>query len=162
MPYNRSKAVDYAHRWAFGRNPHYFDFEGIGGDCTNFISQCLFAGAGVMNFTPDTGWFYRSPTSRSAAWSGVPYLFTFLTSNQGAGPYGHEAPLSEAFAGDIIQLSFDGASFGHSLLVVRAGSPATPENIAIATHTFNADNRPLSTYVYARHRLIKIDGVRTH
>ena len=47
--YNREAAVDYARRWAMGRNPAYFDFEEIGGDCTNFASQCLFAGAKVMN-----------------------------------------------------------------------------------------------------------------
>lgn len=162
MSYNRSKAVDYAHRWAYGRNPHYFDFEGLGGDCTNFVSQCIYAGGGAMNYTPDTGWFYNSPTSRSAAWSGVPYLHTFLTLNQGRGPFGHEAPLIEAFPGDVIQLSFDGVIFTHSLLIVRAGSPAAPDNILIAAHTFNADNRALETYAYARYRLLKIDGVRRH
>ena len=28
--YNRDKAVAYAHKWAFGRNPAYFDFSNIG------------------------------------------------------------------------------------------------------------------------------------
>ena len=28
------------------RNPAYLDFHGLGGDCTNFVSQCLYAGAG--------------------------------------------------------------------------------------------------------------------
>ena len=57
-PYDRDAAVAYARRWALSRNPLYYDFEDIGGDCTNFASQCLFAGAGVMNFTPVTGWYY--------------------------------------------------------------------------------------------------------
>ena len=39
FPYNRELAVAYAHRWAYGRNPEFFDFQGIGGDCTNFASQ---------------------------------------------------------------------------------------------------------------------------
>ena len=56
MHYDRSAAVAYARKWAFGRNPEYYDFGGIGGDCTNFVSQCLYAGAGVMNFTPELGW----------------------------------------------------------------------------------------------------------
>ena len=55
LPYNREAAVAYAHRWAYFRNPAYFDYSGIGGDCTNFASQCVFAGAGVMNFTPTYG-----------------------------------------------------------------------------------------------------------
>ena len=49
--YDRNNAVEYAKRWALSRNPRYYDFHGIGGDCTNFASQCIYAGAGVMNYT---------------------------------------------------------------------------------------------------------------
>ena len=42
-------------RWALLRNPAYLDFHGLGGDCTTFVSQCLYAGAGVMNRTPVYG-----------------------------------------------------------------------------------------------------------
>lgn len=45
-PYNRGKAVAYALEWAMSRNPAYLDFEELGGDCTNFASQCLLAGRG--------------------------------------------------------------------------------------------------------------------
>lgn len=45
MRYNREKAVEYARRWAYDRNPQYYNFDPIGGDCTNFVSQCLFAGS---------------------------------------------------------------------------------------------------------------------
>ena len=43
-PYNREKAVAYAHSWAYGRNPAYYNFDKIDGDCTNFVSQCIFSG----------------------------------------------------------------------------------------------------------------------
>ena len=33
--YNRQLAVEYAHRWAYDRNPKYYNFSGIGGDCAN-------------------------------------------------------------------------------------------------------------------------------
>ena len=52
IPYDRFAGVSYAHRWAYERNPKYMNFDELGGDCTNFASQCLYAGAGVMNFTP--------------------------------------------------------------------------------------------------------------
>ncbi|HOA41990.1 MAG TPA: amidase domain-containing protein, partial [Bacillota bacterium] len=42
--YNRNKAIEYAERWAFDRNPRYLDFEKLGGDCTNYVSQCIYAG----------------------------------------------------------------------------------------------------------------------
>ena len=51
-PYDRQAAVDYAHRWAYHRNPNFYNFDELGGDCTNFASQCLYAGTGVMNYTP--------------------------------------------------------------------------------------------------------------
>jgi hypothetical protein len=160
MGYHPENAVTYAHIWAYARNPRYYDFSGIGGDCTNFISQCLYAGCKAMNYTPDLGWFYLSPKRRSAAWSGVQYLFRFLTTNRRAGPYGHEAPLTEAVPGDVVQLSFDGSRYTHSLLVVEIGKSGDPGGILIATHTYDADNRALNTYSYVSHRLIHIDGAR--
>jgi len=42
--YNPSKAVAYAKKWAYGRNPNYKDYDPLGGDCANFVSQCLIAG----------------------------------------------------------------------------------------------------------------------
>ena len=49
LPYNRQRAVEYAKKWALSRNPLFADFTGIGGNCTNFVSQCLYAGCGVLN-----------------------------------------------------------------------------------------------------------------
>ena len=44
-PYQRERAVEYARRWALDRNPLFADFSGIGGNCTNFVSQCVLAGS---------------------------------------------------------------------------------------------------------------------
>ena len=155
MTYNRADAVAYAHAWALRRNPNYYNFDHLGGDCTNFCSQCLLAGAGTMNHIRDTGWYYTSANSRSAAWSGVEFLHRFLVSNKGIGPYATELSIASAQPGDIIQLSFDGTVFKHSLFVVE-----NKKNILIATHTYDADNRPLGSYQYVKHRLIHIEGVR--
>ena len=155
LTYQRGQAVAYAHRWAYGRNPAYYDFDLIGGDCTNFISQCLYAGCGVMNYTRDTGWYYSSPDDRAAAWSGVAYLHRFLTRNRGPGPYAAEWPLPSAQAGDIVQLSFDDSVFSHSLFVVEA-----QPDILIATHSYDSDRRPLGSYSYRLARLLHIEGVR--
>ena len=154
MTYQRAKAVAYAHKWAFLRNPAYYNFDDLGGDCTNFISQCLFAGAGVMNYTRETGWYYSSASNRAAAWTGVEFLFRFLTNNRGPGPFAEELPLSHAAAGDVIQLSFDGAVFSHSLLIVEESG------LLVATHSQDADYRPLNTYSFVRSRLLHIEGVR--
>ena len=75
LEYNRQAAYDYAKKWALGRNPAFYDFSAIGGDCTNFASQCIYAGAGVMNYTPTFGWFYRSANDRTPSWTGVEFLY---------------------------------------------------------------------------------------
>ena len=95
-PYNRQAAVAYAHRWAFRRNPRFYDYENLGGDCTNFASQCIYAGTGIMNFTPVFGWFYISPNEKSPSWTGVPYLFDFLTRTQTTvAPAGQDTDISQ-------------------------------------------------------------------
>ena len=64
-PYDRAAALRYAEQWALRRNPDFFDFEELGGDCTNFASQCLYAGSRVMNFTPcSAGFTARLKTGR--------------------------------------------------------------------------------------------------
>ncbi len=65
-PYNREKAAAYAKKWAFERNPRYMRFDGIGGDCTSFVSQCRFEGGAVMNYAPDVGWYYSRSVERRA------------------------------------------------------------------------------------------------
>jgi hypothetical protein len=72
--YDRRAAVEYAHRWAYGRNPRYYDFEKLGGDCTNFASQCLYAGSGVMNYTPQLGWYYRCQYAHGAPYDQDEFL----------------------------------------------------------------------------------------
>ena len=160
--YNRAQAVRYADYWAYRRNPNYAQFDQLGGDCTNFVSQAVFYACGVMNFTPDYGWYYISLEDRSPAWSGVEFFWDFLTTNRGPGPYGHEIPLSEVSPGDIIQMAIkEPDRYGHTVLVTGLLSDApTPDSILIAAHDRDAACRPVSTYDYAMIRAARIDGVR--
>ena len=119
---------------------------------------CLYAGAGVMNYTPVYGWYYRSVDDRAPAWTSVIYLHRFLTSGTGPGPYGVERPLLYATPGDVVQMSFDGQRWAHSMLVTDGGS--NPGNILLSTHSYNALNRPMDSYAYRAARLIHILGVR--
>lgn len=41
--YNRLQAIEYAKKWAFSRNPRYYNFDPVGGDCTSFASQCIYS-----------------------------------------------------------------------------------------------------------------------
>lgn len=152
-------AVEYARKWAYGRNPAYFDFSDIGGDCTNFASQCLYAGSGIMNYTPLYGWFYISTNNRTPSWTGVNELYRFLIGNRAAGPQGVVVPLSEIEPGDIVQLRFgNGDRFDHSPVVLSTGL-GTPETIEVAAHSNDSSCRPLSSYAYRELRPIHIYNV---
>lgn len=158
--YNRDMAVDYAHRWAFGRNPLYYNFNGMGGDCTNFASQVMFNGCGVMNYKPTFGWYYSNINNRSPSWSGVQFLFNFLTKNEGVGPFAKQVTIDDILPGDIIQLSFTPGHFEHSPVVVDVGNPASSDNILVATHSYDSDYRPLDTYNWLDIRFLHIIAAR--
>ena len=160
IPYDRAAAVRYAHRWAYGRNPRYYDYEQLGGDCTNFASQCLFAGAGVMDYTPTFGWYYIDANDKAPAWTGVPYLCNYLTRTHDAvGPAARLSSIYELEPGDVVQLSFDGARWAHSPVVVSVGTPRGFDNVLVAAHSEDADDRPLSDYDFVQARFLHVVGV---
>ncbi|MBE6597135.1 MAG: amidase [Ruminococcaceae bacterium] len=163
IPYLRERAVEYARRWANDRNPLFIDFTGRGGDCTSFVSQCVFAGSGIMNYTPTFGWYYVSPSDRAPAWAGVDEFYDFLVGqpqfveeNGGTGPRGFEVTnASEIEIGDVIQLANSRGEFYHTLII----SGFTDNDILICAHSDDALDRPLSSYNYASLRILHIEGV---
>ena len=154
--YDRNAAVRYAVRWALGRNPTYYDYSEIGGDCTNFASQCLYAGSGVMDYTETFGWYYIDANQKAPAWTGVEYLYQYLTRrNDQPGPFAVEVTRQQLRRGDLIQLSFDGATFAHTPVVLT-----TMPQILIAAHSEDSLFRPLYTYNYKAIRYLHIEGVK--
>lgn len=154
--YLRERAVQYARKYALVRNPLFYTFEGIGGNCTNFVSQCLLAGSCVMNFLPTFGWFYLSPNRRAPAWTGVEFFYNFMVGNEGVGPFGKEILLEEAQIGDVIQLRNEQDVYYHTLII----SEIKEEEIYICANSIDSLDRALSTYEYKDLRVIHIDGVR--
>ncbi len=160
--YDREKAVQYANQWAYRRNPRFYDFSSIGGDCTNFASQCLYAGGQVMNYTPVYGWYYINLNNRAPAWTSVVYFHRFITTNQGVGPFGRDVSIEAVEPGDFVQIQFAGnPDFSHTPIITELTGPPDPEHILVAAHSNDVNCRPLSTYrSVARFRYIHIDGIR--
>jgi hypothetical protein len=152
MSYDRNAAVLYAHRWALLRNASYYNYEKLGGDCTNFISQCLFAGGCLMDYARERGWYYKSANDKAPAWTGARFFGEYFLRTRRAA----EVPLSGVLPGDVIQLSFDGLTFTHSLLAVETGDAPEEGNILIAAHSYDSDYRPLNTYEYNKNRALHI------
>lgn len=60
--YNVANAIAYADKYCINYNSSYNSYKGRGGDCANFVSQCLFAGG----FPQDSTWY-----KHSVAWINV-------------------------------------------------------------------------------------------
>ncbi len=159
IPYDRLAAVFYAHRWAYGRNPMFYDYEKIGGDCTNFASQCLYAGAPVMNFARDMGWYYLDANNKSPSWTGVAYFYNFLTRKEASiGPIARETEAAALRPGDFAQISFNGEDWQHTPIVVSVGTPGDLSRILVAAHSYDADFRPLDSYDAKKLRFLHVIG----
>lgn len=74
--YDPQRAIAYADAWALSRNAEYTDYHAMGGDCANFVSQCLTAG-GLQH---DDTWYHKS-----YAWKSAPGLYNYLKSANGNG-----------------------------------------------------------------------------
>ena len=162
-PYIAANAAAYAQKWALDRNPLFDNYAGRGGDCTNFVSQCILAGSCKMNFTKDYGWYFFSDSCRAPAWTGVEFFYDFITQNteftqrnRGIGPFGEEIQASSARPGDVVQLANELGDFYHTLIVSQVANG----EIYICAHSDDALNRPLSSYTYTTARFIHIRGVR--
>ena len=163
LPYNRERAVEYAVRWAMSRNPLFTDFAGVGGDCTNFVSQAVLAGSCQTNETPTFGWYFKSDDDRAPSWTGVDAFFDFMTGSgdfpevlDRPGPFGYVTDMAYALPGDVVQLANREGKFYHTLLVTGRDSEG---GILVTAHTNDALDRPLSSYPNASERFIHLIGV---
>lgn len=111
-----------------------------------------------MNYTKNRGWYYINGNEKSPSWSGVEYLHKFLTQNKLVGPYGKEITKQKVEIGDIAQLSFDGITFGHTLIIVKIENG----QIYSASHTIDTFEKLVTSYNFEKIRYIHIQGGRKY
>ena len=85
IPYDREAAVAYAAQYALLYNPVFGSWADSGGDCANFVSQCLLAGGLPMKRSGKRQWYYNTPggqyTGATSSWKGAQSLRLFLKYN---------------------------------------------------------------------------------
>lgn len=160
IDYDRDRVLEYARTWAFSRNPEYYDFSEIGGDCTNFASQCVYAGCHVMNYTPDIGWYYINADDRAPSWTSVGAFYDFMTENDGVGPFGVESSINAVLPGDIVQLANESGEFYHTLVITAVRRTFFSKLIYVSAHSRDAYNKDLREYGYTSLRFIHIIAAR--
>ena len=152
--FDRKSSVLYAEKYAFNYNPHYYDFTELGGDCTNFVSQCLFAGGIIQDYST-LGWYYISLNARAPAWTGVNEFYSYGIKNKRTGFTLNPCPYNDLEIADVIQLG-NGEKFYHTLIVSKIIEENGIKRIFVAAHDYNAFNAPLSDYAFKTIRFLKV------
>ncbi|KAF0193390.1 MAG: hypothetical protein FD169_2534 [Bacillota bacterium] len=159
ITYDRIKAVQYADAYWNQYNPAYIDFSLLGGDCTNYVSQCLRAGNVPDDVSGHQGsqWWYNLNTHQyTPSWTSVSALYNYLMFNTLGGPKGTIATDPMLIArGDLVQTDFqqDG-TWDHSAIVTEVWYEDTAY-IYVNAHTTNRYRYYIGNYPGAK-RLIRI------
>jgi len=144
IPYRRDLAAAYADRWWNEPNPAY---ETFAVNCTNYVSQCLFAGHAPMNYTGrrDSGWWYKGRSGGRELWSyswAVSHaLQSYLARGASRGLQGVQVDSPTDLAlGDVIFYDWDGdGRFRHTTIVTAfdsAGMPLVNANTTASRHRY--------------------------
>lgn len=125
--YNISQATRYALKYALDINPSFGNYEKWGGDCTNYVSQCLYAGnIPFDNVGEDIRyqWYWYSESKRTPSWTAADSLKFYMENNnineEGGTNLGLKAApitLNQLLRGDVVQLVDDKGRAYHSMIV---------------------------------------------
>lgn len=141
-----NKSIKYAEKYALISNPNYKSFHGIGGDCTNFVSQILHEGG--LNKTK-----IWNPYSNS--WIRVEELYSYLITNKLGYDVSKISPLKK---GNIIQFYRpEIGKFFHTGFITYELSNG---DCLYCCHSYNKLNYPLSEIypiIYPTLRSIKLN-----
>lgn len=158
--YDREAAVAYAREWAGERNPQWAAYDGSGGNCINFVSQCLYASGIPMGPYGEQRWFWYSDEDRAPAWTGVSAFREYARENTGFGLDAWVgAPYDSGEEGDVILMSTDGR-FHHGVIVsqvVRDEEGRTIDYL-VCSNTGNYRDFPAAAYAYQEQELVRIYG----
>jgi hypothetical protein len=157
--YNRQNAVNYALTYALKPNPYYRYFPLIGnssGDCSNFISQCLYSGNIPMIYNGNSPWWYtrssrgRSYDTWSVSWAVANSLYWHIKISS----IGYEVfETSDLSIGDLIFFQDIKNVIFHSMIITNF-SNSLP---LVCQHTFEAKNVPYNkSWDYYKAHFIKI------
>ncbi len=178
--YSGSRGAAYANKYVETANSYFYH---AGVDCTNFVSQCIWAAYGgwsssmsnatmasnISNKVRMTSTWYAGSGGGSSAWENVDGLWNYAVGNTGNGPkaYGYNdggyysdiLPI-DMCVGDVLQKSSDGSDYSHSMYIISTpgGSDPSYSEIVIAQHTGNTTKtvaEVLVTTTYLRHMQFK-------
>ena len=168
VAYDREAALAYADQYAMTRNPDWVDYTGSGGNCQNYVSQCLLAGGIPMDTQGSAVWkwydsaFSNAPTAsgRSGSWASVTQFLTYASSNTG---FGLAAAVDEPYftgqPGDLLEMGTE-SGWRHTVIIRDLVTDDAGETVdyLINSNTNDMKNFPASLYGYPVVILTRIAG----
>lgn len=144
-------AAAYAQDWTrqgHDKNPNFYDYEYEGGDCTNFVSQCLNYG-GVSQ----TGYWWGNKNGASEYWRCVIPLYNWLMN----GGVGFESNKNICSRGDVLQFyNSNLGTWSHSAIVTTKDYTG----VYYSAHSANAHDVNLNNVYPGKYSNCRVIGIR--
>ena len=159
-PYDRAAAYDYLMAYCHERNPAWYAYDEVGGNCMNFGSQVLLAGGIPEDERGDEEWYWDGQNDLDLSWINVGHFYDYCRKNEGFGLVADtEASYYTGEVGDVLIVGFNG-DHRHTTVIshVVKDEAGNTVDYLISCNTTNYRDFPASAYYYTFHRLIKIYG----
>jgi hypothetical protein len=163
--YDRIAAVNYAVKYAIKPNKEYRYFHSInedGGDCTNFVSQCLRAGGAPLDYNKHRPWWYNiEQGNASICWAVAHSLYWYLKTNHDIGRSAIKGlqveDISELEIGDLVFYENYQNIIFHSAIITSFTAASGSIEPRISQHSFNQLNETYKkSYDYKKNHFLKI------
>jgi len=146
--YNREAAANYALKYAY--TPNWWEYRTFDADCTNFVSQSLYAGGWTevkSGSYLDNAWYYDFGYGRgySNTWAVAHNLYLFMVRYGGRAAYVpiSKQPFTGLQRGDVVQADWEkDGRMDHSLFVTGYGRNG---DLLVSGHTNNIKDKSLAT-----------------
>lgn len=166
--YDRGAAVAYARAYVGERNKDWHDYSREGGNCQNFVSQCLFAGGIPMDDTGEAKWNWYGkalPDGSGTAgctlsWINVDAFRAYARDNQGEGLAAVvDADFLSGEKGDLIMMGTP-ADWNHVVIISEVVKDENGRTVdyMICSNTTDVRDFPVSAYPSTGRSLIRILG----
>lgn len=158
--YNAAAALAYADTYVGSRSDDWGDYSDVGGNCQNYVSQCLNAGGIPEDVYGDDVWEWYSYSDYTVSWTVVGAFMDYAAYNNGYGLYAlTDVPYTSGTAGDTLHVGTED-TWQHSTLISAPVRDAGGDIVdyLVYSNTGDLKNYPASLYGYSQFSIVKIVG----
>ena len=167
-PYDRQAAAAYAAQYCLTRNSKYTNYDELGGNNQNYVSQMLRAGGIPNDSTGNVKWKYygdnvdetERASGRTPSWVGSYYFYNYASSNYDAGLVSTVgANFFAAEGGDVMMTGLEEGVFNTSYAVLDTYKEEDlVVDILLGSNSADRENWPMTASFAPYVTMIKIQG----